>query len=280
MHRVHVSSYLKYEIESPTLLLINIAAAMTDYQYIENETVTVTPYVEAEPLLVGSQKNRFHRLQLLPGTIELRYGADIRLTPVTQFADTITQTDQGLLPAEALIYLNPSRYCESDRLSQIAFSMFGHLPQDFARVNHVCDWIFQHLSYQPGTTDHRTTACDVFLQRTGVCRDFAHLAITFCRALGVPARYVSGYACQLEPPDFHGFFEAYMNGRWYLFDPSRLAPPAGLVRVGVGRDAAETAFATTWGDAKLSVMEVGAHTIDGDDGILGAATDATAVSTA
>lgn len=261
-------------------MLINIAAAMTDHQYVEQETLTINPFVLAEPLLVGSQNNRFHRLQLQPGSITIDYVADIQLSPMTQLPHAIQQTDQGMLPQDVLIYLNPSRYCENDRMSDIALSMFGCLPQDFARVNSVCNWIYNNVSYQPGTTDFRTTACDVFLQRKGVCRDFAHLAITFCRALGVPARYVSGYACQLEPPDFHGFFEAYLNRRWYLFDPTRLAPPAGLVRIGVGRDAAETAFATTWGGSQLVGKNVSAFALGGDHAIINATLNETAISTA
>ena len=103
------------------------------------------------------------------------------------------------------------------------------------------------------------SACDVLVQRAGVCRDFAHVALTLCRALSIPARYVSGYAVGLAPPDFHGFFEAYLGTRWYLFDATRMAPCDGLVRIGTGRDAADAAFATIIGAATLKGMTVSAQ---------------------
>jgi len=110
-----------------------------------------------------------------------------------------------------------------------------------------------------GSTDARSSACDVLVQRAGVCRDFAHVALTLCRALSIPARYVSGYAVGLNPPDFHGFFEAYLGTRWYLFDATRMAPRDGLVRIGTGRDAADAAFATVIGAATLKDMTVSAQ---------------------
>lgn len=276
MHKVDVNSTLEYEISSPTTLLINVAAAMTDHQFVEKEELRVTPSLDATAITVGDLNNRCHRLQLQPGSITIEYEATVQLSPTVADTSDIQQTPQGILDADVLTYLYPSRYCESDRLSQIAFDQFGILNQDYARVNTICDWVAAYITYQAGTTDSRTTAVDVFVQRSGVCRDFAHLAITFCRSLGVPARYVSGYACQLTPPDFHGFFEAYLDGDWYLFDPTRLAPPAGLVRIGVGRDAADTAFATTWGQATLLSSEVHAveqvANLDARSGAVGVST--------
>jgi transglutaminase-like putative cysteine protease len=105
---------------------------------------------------------------------------------------------------------------------------------------------------------------DVLVQRAGVCRDFAHLSISFCRALGIPARYVAGYAPELQPPDFHGFFEAYLDGRWYLFDATKLAPVNGFVRIGTGRDAADASFATLVGAATMQNMMVSAVTASGE----------------
>jgi transglutaminase-like putative cysteine protease len=103
----------------------------------------------------------------------------------------------------------------------------------------------------------------VLLQRTGLCRDYAHLAITLCRGVGIPARYVAGYAVNLQPPDFHGFMEAFLDGQWYLFDPTRLSLVSGLVRIGVGRDAADVSFATINGDARLEIKSVWANLVQG-----------------
>jgi transglutaminase-like putative cysteine protease len=114
----------------------------------------------------------------------------------------------------------------------------------------------ESILYTPGSTDASSSATDVLLQRAGVCRDYAHVAITLCRALGVPARYVSGYALGLEPQDFHGFFEAYLGGNWYLFDPTGMTLPNGVVRIRWGRDAADAPFATLVGRADLVDMSV------------------------
>ncbi len=163
------------------------------------------------------------------------------------------------MPPEVLTYLNPSRYCESDLLARFSFEEFGQMERGYGRVQAICDWVYHHLDYTPGSTTASTTATDVLLQRTGVCRDYAHLAITLCRGVGIPARYVAGYAVGLQPPDFHGFMEAFLSGQWYLFDPTRLAPVSGLVRIGVGRDAADVSFATLTGDALLSEKTVWAN---------------------
>jgi len=122
-------------------------------------------------------------------------------------------------------------------------------------VQAIADWIHDNIDYQIGSTQVTTTARDVFLQRAGVCRDFAHLGVTFCRALNIPARLVVGYARFDEPPpDFHAVFEAYVGARWELFDASRLAPLDGLVRIASGRDAKDVAFATIFGPATMVSM--------------------------
>ena len=114
----------------------------------------------------------------------------------------------------------------------------------------------------PGSTDGSTTAIDVLVTRAGVCRDFAHLSIAVCRALGIPARYVSGYAVDLEPPDFHGFMEAFLGGRWFLFDATRMAPIDRLVRIAAGHDAADVAFGTLFGEATLESMMISVIDLD------------------
>ena len=154
----------------------------------------------------------------------------------------VFEVPPGELPLSVLTHLYPSRYCQSDRLERFAQRAFGELPTGYQRVAAVCNWIRDNVDYVSGASDALTSAYDIVVQRAGVCRDFAHLGIAFCRALGVPARYVSAYAWRLEPPDFHGIFEAFLRGPagfgWYTFDPTRMADPRGIVRIGVGRDAA------------------------------------------
>lgn len=130
--------------------------------------------------------------------------------------------------------------------------MFGTLHGGHSRVRAICDWVHDNVSYRVASSNATTTARDVFLQRAGVCRDYAHLAVTFCRALNIPARLVSAYAHFDEPPpDFHAIFEAYLGGRWVLFDPSRMAPVHAVARLATGRDAKDVAFATIFGPARM-----------------------------
>ena len=141
-------------------------------------------------------------------------------------------------------------------------------------------WTYDELSYTPGSTGPTTTACDVLNQKQGVCRDFAHVAISLCRAMGIPARYVAGYSVKLYPPDFHGFFEAYLDRRWFLFDATRLAPVGGFVRIGTGRDAADVSFSTIRGSATSSELEVWAREQQSNDCLLDPLNVETAISSA
>jgi transglutaminase-like putative cysteine protease len=262
MHKIRVNANLTYEVNQPTTLLLNVAAAKNlAHQAVDWENLTITPDISRDDMVVGSEKNSITRVCAGPGTVEIEYSAILSLSPITESPPSIDQTDFKFLPPETLPYLNPSRYCEADKLTRFAMAEFGAMVQNFERVTAICDWIYSHIEYCGGTTTSLTTSCDVLLQRTGVCRDFAHLGISFCRALGIPARYVSGYARDLEPADFHGFFEAYLSGRWYLFDPTRMAPTDGLVRIGAGRDAADTPFATIWGHASLLKKTVSAKAL-------------------
>jgi len=140
--------------------------------------------------------------------------------------------------------------------------------------------VIEQLDYTPGSTTAKTTAADVLLQRTGVCRDYAHLAIALCRGIGIPARYVAGYALQLQPPDFHGFMEAFLDGNWYLFDPTRMTSTLGLVRIGTGRDAADVSVATITGNVMLTQQSVWANAAADSDKPFDDGSGTSAVSTA
>jgi transglutaminase-like putative cysteine protease len=167
---------------------------------------------------------------------------------VTTRPENVDEVAVETLPFAVMNHLFPSRYCESDQLGRFAWRRFGDVAPGHSRVDAICDWIHDNVDYLEGSSNGSTSAYDTFTTRAGVCRDFAHLGISFCRALGMPARFVSAYGWKLEPQDFHAVFEVYLGGRWYLFDPTRLSPPDGIVRIGVGRDAADTAFATWFGE--------------------------------
>jgi transglutaminase-like putative cysteine protease len=126
----------------------------------------------------------------------------------------------------------------------------------------MADWIHDHLDYVPGSSDGRTSAVDTFVSGQGVCRDFAHLMASFARAAGIPARLVSAYAWQLDPPDFHAVVELWLDGAWRLIDATRLAPMEGLVRIAVGRDATDIAFMTVFGGCTMNEQRVTVERLD------------------
>jgi transglutaminase-like putative cysteine protease len=160
------------------------------------------------------------------------------------------------LNPDAVPLLFPSRYCQSDRLRHHAQDLFGHLQHPYEIAAAVSDWIFENIAYVSGSSGETSSAMDTLESRRGVCRDFSHLGIAFCRAMNVPARYMSCYACQMEPPDFHACFEAFVDGWWFIFDPTRLASLNGLIRIATGRDAADTAVCTIFGNPELTLSAV------------------------
>ncbi|APZ91838.1 transglutaminase-like domain-containing protein [Fuerstiella marisgermanici] len=256
MTQIEVSCQLNYDVRTPTVFLFQVTAAETEHQSIIDEKFSITPDVQVERCQVGFEGNQLQRVFAQPGQLQVNYQATANLKPEIDQPAGLQEWDAQHMPADVLPYLNPSRYCESDVLSRFAFEEFGSLQRGYSRVVAICEWVNGHLDYTPGSTTSTTTAADVLVQRVGVCRDYAHLAISLCRAVGIPARYVAGYAVDLQPPDFHGFIEAFLDGQWYLFDPTKLAPVSGLVRIGVGRDAADVSFATITGQATLTQQTV------------------------
>ncbi|EMI45592.1 transglutaminase-like domain-containing protein [Rhodopirellula sp. SWK7] len=262
MTQINIGSTLQYDVRQTTIFLFKIAAGWSSHQRVLNEQLNFTPYLDVENCQVGVEGNRLHRVIVEPCQFSVDYQATVELTHEIDRPDSVGESRPADMPAEVLTYMNPSRYCESDLLGRFAFEEFGNIERGFTRVQAICDWVFEHLDYTPGSTNATTTAADVLLQRTGVCRDYAHLTITLCRGVGIPARYVSGYAVDLQPPDYHGFVEAFLDGQWYLFDPTRLASTVGLVRIGIGRDAADVAFSTVTGSALMTQKNVWANFAD------------------
>ena len=167
------------------------------------------------------------------------------------------------LPAHTLHYLLPSRYCEVDsHLLHFAWSQFGQLPKGWARVQAVCDFVHQHLHFNYGAARANRTAAEGFAERTGVCRDFAHLAITLCRAINIPARYTTGYLGDIGVPevpypmDFSAWFEAWLDGRWYTFDARHNQPRIGRIVVAHGRDAGDVPLTMSFGAHQLTQFSV------------------------
>ena len=251
---------LGYELTAPAPFLFNIEAQTFGAQTVLSETLTTTPDLPLVRWTMPESGNRYFRLIAPAGSLKIAYQARVRRMPTQEAPDAVSELTAATLPLSVFPHLFPSRYCQSDRLERFARSTFGDLEPGYARVNGICNWINQYVSYEGGVSDAMTSAADTVLQRAGVCRDFSHLAIALCRTLGIPARYVSAYASQLAPPDFHAVFEAYLlgpsGGGWYLFDATRKADPAGLVRIGVGRDAAEVAFCSPYGPVTFDPPKV------------------------
>jgi len=262
--KFNVGCEIGYEIADAATLIFNIEAMRGGRQKILREQLTITPQREADENTASDTGNRYLRLTAPQGQVQLRYEAVVELDPVHQQPDFIGEVPVAKLPLDTMAYINPSRYCPSDQLARFAGRQFGNIQPGFQRVTEICNWINGEVDYMFGSSDTSTTAADTFSTRAGVCRDFAHLGITFCRALGIPARFVSCYAWQLVPQDFHAVFEAYLGDRWYLFDPTRMAALDGMVRIGCGRDAADTAFATIYGNVNSMPITVWSEAIDGD----------------
>ena len=218
-----------------------------------------------EPDLFG---NRIRRLVLPSGESTCSYHA------IVEVPDELDASDPGAqqlppeqIPTEYLTFTLPSRYCPSDLFRAHAWKLFGTKPADQQRVQDIMDYVHGHLSFEYGASDSASTALDVFVKGWGVCRDYAQLGVTFCRALNIPARYAFGYLPLIEVPydprpmDFAAWMEVYLGDRWYTFDPRNNARRKGRVVIGRGRDAADIAMATTFGNPWLKQMTVVAEEV-------------------
>jgi transglutaminase-like putative cysteine protease len=217
--------------------------------------------------------NRCERFELASGESLVTYEARVLLTrPGDVFAPDANETPVASLPDEVLSFVMPSRFCLPDELGHEAWQRFGELTPGWGRVQAIVDYVHAHLQFVPGASNPWTTAADAHRAGQGVCRDFAHLAITFCRALNIPARYVFGYLPDIdvelsqppEPMDFAAWFEAYLDGRWHTFDARNNTPRIGRVIVGRGRDAIDVALITSFGPLTLTGFEVRAEPLQRD----------------
>lgn len=251
-----INSQLKYSIADFSTFIFNFSVAKNNCQKVLSEQLQIEPQLQVEEYIAPTLGNRYLRLNVPQGNLEINYHAIVESSYLEKDPNSITEIPPAELPLETLYFLYPSRYCQSDRLMRMAAHEFGHLLPDYSRVTGICNWIYEQVTYLAGSTNSYTSAYDTATERAGVCRDFAHLGIAFCRALNIPARFVSCYAYQLQPPDFHACFEAYLGDSWYIFDPTRLVPQTGLIRIGTGKDAADVAFATIFGPAQLEEKNI------------------------
>ena len=256
MKTFDIDCKLVYEVNGPAEFFFQIEAARIPEHTILSESFDVTPSIAVpREYLPPNSHNRSLRVHAQAGITSIVYRARVvrRFEQPDRDAPELNISE---LPDEVMQYLLPTRYCESDVLSGMAQRTFGHVPRGYGRVQAIVDWIRQHIIYQVGQSDVTTTARDVLANRVGVCRDFAHVAITMCRGLNIPARFVVGYVeFEEPPPDFHAIFEAYLGGKWILFDPTGLAPVENVVRIASGPDAMDVAFATIYGPARMTDIQ-------------------------
>ncbi len=267
MIRLNLQVTLQYQVGAfGADFVFNVHAARTRSQILADEHLRLSQPVDAQLHTDEVSGNRILRLHALPGELTVSYSATVDLTHHSADPAHIAEVPICSLPPGVIGYLYPSRYCQSDRLIKLAINEFGQLPQGYSRVQAICDWVHERITFAPNTSNSNTSAIDTLIERVGVCRDFAHLMIALCRAVNIPARFATGtdYGADeiLGPPDFHAYVEAYVGDRWYIFDPSGTAIPMGFVRFGTGRDAADVAFASIFGGVVSSAPLIHAIAVE------------------
>ncbi|SEN43943.1 Transglutaminase-like enzyme, putative cysteine protease [bacterium A37T11] len=224
-------------------------------QFVVREDLRTTPYLSMTEF-ADNYGNLCQRIVLPIGTFQ------VESRVVADCADEIDVDYNAwwvpieYLPDYILHFLLPSRYCESDKLGNMAMEISLGKKPGYEQVESIRQWINSHIRYEYGTTNSSTSALDIVTSGVGVCRDFAHLGISLCRALDIPARMVTGYLYGLKPMDLHAWFEAYIGGRWYCFDATQTEPKGKRIQMAYGRDAADVAFATHFGNVYLNNMIV------------------------
>lgn len=245
-----VSCALTLHLATAADLALQVAAARRPHVVVDDRLdVTSNGISCPSQEIVAADGSRQHLVRAEAGLLTVFYsgatavGAAPRPEPVTEL--------------ERIVALRPSRYCPSDRLAGFALSHFGERPGAEERVRAICEYVWRHISYDPAASPPGGDAIDTLTTGAGVCRDFAHLVVTLCRAVEVPARMAAVYAPGLSPMDFHAVAETAIDGHWWTWDPTRLAPRPTLIRIATGRDAADVAFATTLsGQVELSTVEL------------------------
>jgi transglutaminase-like putative cysteine protease len=260
--RLGLSLGCTFGLESiqPAAAVMQVAPAPQPGLSIHSERWDTSAYHHC---YVDHYGNRCERFELAAGATRVAYEAEVVLSaPADLIEPNALETPAALLPDDVLSFVMPSRFCLPDELGHEAWQRFGALAPGWARVQTIVDYVHDHLEFVPGASNPWTTAADAYRARQGVCRDFAHLAITFCRALNIPARYVFGYIPNIgipvpaDPMDFSAWFEAYLGGRWHTFDARINRPRVGRVIVGRGRDAVDVALITSFGPLTLTSFEV------------------------
>ncbi len=261
--KIRLGYELIYDCPQPTPMILTLSV-----HYTRVSDIIIPDHLIAEPPVPltayrDSFGNWCSRIIAPQGQIRLSTDALVKDSgKPDQVNPQARQTPVDELPDETLLFLLGSRYCETDLLSQAAWDLFGQSPGGWHRVQAICDFVHRHITFGYDHARATKTACEAFRERAGVCRDYTHLAIAFCRCMNIPARYCTGYLGDIgvppnySPMDFAAWFEAYLDGRWYTFDPRNNIPRIGRVLIARGRDAADAAISSTFGPNTLKSFQV------------------------
>ncbi len=255
--RLDVGCELIYTVETPTPMLLMLRPRSGVGQWVAQERYEFEPLIPAMEY-TDSYGNLCQRIVAPVGRMRIQTHAQVEVADTADTAPGAAFTPVAELPDDTLQFLLPSRYCPCDEpeLTALAQRIVQDAASGYDQVAAICTWIHTKLEYRYGVSSVTTSALQTIEYGAGVCRDFAHVGITLSRTLDIPARMVVGYLYQLEPMDLHAWFEAYIDGRWYMFDATQAAPRGGRVSVAYGRDAADVAFSTQFGQAQLDHLRV------------------------
>ncbi len=266
--QIRVGFEIVYDCPQPTPMILNLNVHFTRVSdLVGRDDLAFEPRVPVSAYR-DSFGNWCTRIVAPVGRTRITANALVNDTGlVDAYAPNAQQTIVQNLPEETLLFLLGSRYCETDRLSETAWNLFGNAPTGWGRVQAICDYVHRHITFGYEHARMTRTAYEAYFDRTGVCRDYAHLAVAFCRCMNIPARYCTGYlgdigvAKSAAPMDFAAWFEAFLDGQWYTFDARNNTPRIGRVLIARGRDAADVALSNAFGANTLFSFKVWADEI-------------------
>ncbi|MBA52994.1 MAG: cysteine protease [Pseudomonadales bacterium] len=245
---------LNFEIETPTPFIWMLRPRSGGQQWVASEEYLIYPTVPVFEF-TDDFGNLCQRLVAPSGQFSVSTSANIMIADSIDTHAGGEFVDIQTLPDDVLKYLLPSRYCESDRFNNMAREITANQIPGYDQVAEIENWLRTTIYFQPGSSILPLSAVEVNRERVGVCRDLAHLGIALCRSLSIPARMVVGYLHQLEPMELHAWFEAFVSGRWYIFDATQASKTAGYVSIGYGRDAADVAIYNQFGPAVFPTQQ-------------------------
>ncbi len=265
---VRVGCHIVYETSAPTAILLVLKPRHNGNQCVIQQQLTFTPHLPCYHF-EDLHGNLTDRAVLQPGENVIHHDALVSVSSLPDNPEPISPpVPVCQLPPETLRYTLPSRYCDSDKLLNFAWQQFGHIQNGVERVQAICDWVHNNIQYRFGAGSSVISASEVLLQRFGVCRDFAHVAIALCRAFNLPARYVTGHLPDIgltdpgTPMDFHAYFEVFLGQSWHTFDARFNVRRIGRVKVAQGLDAVDGAFSTIYGEVQFKWFEVWAYQVN------------------